>query len=73
MPVYLFEMENQTIRSPHYACQRVLSNSKNFVKQLFLRQQMGLVQVHIDTFNELRRSVSSLQMIGMGIGGIIGQ
>jgi hypothetical protein len=53
--------------------ERVLSSSKSFVQQLFLRQPMGLVQVQIDTSNELRRSVTSLQMIGLGIGGIIGQ
>jgi hypothetical protein len=34
---------------------------------------MGLLQVEIDTKNELRRSVTSIQMIGIGVGSIIGE
>jgi hypothetical protein len=34
---------------------------------------MGLLQVEIDTKNELRRSVTLIQMIGIGVGSIIGE
>jgi hypothetical protein len=64
---------DQNIKSQRYLCLSVLSNPGNFIKELFLRQSMGVVQVKTETCNELRRSVSSLQMIGIGIGGIIGQ
>jgi hypothetical protein len=66
-------IEPQRLRSNNHVGRQAISYSKNFVQRLFLRKPMGLLQVEIDTFNELRRSVTSLQMIGIGIGGIIGQ
>jgi hypothetical protein len=65
--------EDQNIQSKHYVCKRVLSYSASFFKQLILRKQMGLLQVEIDTDNVLRRSVTPIQMIGIGIGSIIGE
>jgi hypothetical protein len=73
MPVYLFEMENQAIRSPHYACQHILSNSKYFVKQLISRKSYKDLERETHTHNMLNSYVTPVQMIGMGIGGIIGQ
>ena len=50
---------------------RILSNLRLF-KRLFSRKPMDLVQTETDTSNELRRSVTSIQMIAISIGGIIG-
>ena len=41
-------------------------------KQLLSRKPMSSVQIETDTSNELRRSVNSIQMIAIAIGGIIG-
>ncbi len=59
--------------STNHACKQVLVHSKTFFQRLMLRKQMGLLQVEIDTKNELRRSVTPIQMIGIGIGGLIGR
>jgi hypothetical protein len=65
--------EDQTVRSKNHVGRQAVLYSKSFFKRLFLRKSMGLIQVETDTFNELRRSVTSLQMIGIGIGATIGQ
>ncbi len=61
------------MRSKNHVCERAFVHSKAFFQQLVLRKQMGLLQVEIDTKNELRRSVTSIQMIGIGVGSIIGE
>ncbi len=64
--------EHQNIKPKNYVRERILSNSKSFFGRLLLRKPMGLLQVEIDTLNELRRSVTPIQMIALAIGGIIG-
>ena len=44
----------------------------NLFKRLLSRKSMDLVQIETDTSNELRRSVTSIQMIALSIGGTIG-
>jgi len=63
----------QNMNSINHVCNRVLAHSKMFFQRLMLRKQMGLLQVEIDTQNELRRSVTPIQMIGIGLGNIIGE
>ena len=70
---YSSQNNNHDRKSQCDICHRMISNLKSFVGRLFSRQSMGTVQVHIDTFNELRRAVTSLQMIAVGVGAIIGQ
>jgi hypothetical protein len=64
---------HQNMKSKNYVCKKTLFCSKSFFKRLVLRKQMGSLQVEIDTHNELRRSLTSIQMIGIGIGSIIGE
>jgi len=64
--------EYKNINSKNHVCNRALAHSKVFFQRLILRKQMGLLQVEIDTQNELRRSVTPIQMIGIGLGNIIG-
>jgi hypothetical protein len=51
----------------------ILAHLRNFFQQLFLRKQMRSVQVEFDIKNVLRSSVTPVQMIGLGVGGIIGE
>lgn len=44
----------------------------NLFKRLLSRKSMDLIQIETDTSNELRRSVTSIQMIALSIGGTIG-
>ncbi len=73
MSVNSYANEFQNMQSKNHICKRAFAHSKTFFQQLVLRKQMGLLQVEIDTKNELRRSVTPIQMIGIGIGGLIGR
>jgi hypothetical protein len=53
--------------------ERLLAHLRNFFQQLFLRKQMRSVQVEFDTNNVLNSYVTPVQMIGLGVGGIIGE
>jgi hypothetical protein len=53
--------------------ERILAHLRNFFQQLFLRKQMRSVQVEFDTNNVLNSYVTPVQMIGLGVGGIIGE
>jgi hypothetical protein len=61
------------INSRNHVGRQALSCSKNFFERLILRKQMGTLQVEIDIDNQLRRSVTIVQMIGIGIGSTIGK
>ena len=62
------------MRQPKTHCgTKAWSCSMNIFKRLALRKQMNIIQVEIDTENDLSRSVTSLQLIGLGVGGIIGE
>jgi hypothetical protein len=65
--------EHQNMNSKNHVCNRLLAHSKTFFKRLFLRKEMGLLQVEIDTQNKLRESVTPIQMIAISLGNIIGE
>ena len=44
-----------------------------FLKQLFLRKPLEVVESETHYNQTLRRSVTPLQMVGLGVGGIIGE
>jgi hypothetical protein len=53
--------------------ERIFSYLQSFFQQLILRKKMSSVQVEFDIENILRSSVTQIQMLGLGIGGIIGE
>ena len=59
------------MRVKNNVVKRILSNHSLF-KRLVSRKPMGLVQIETDTSNQLRRSVTSFQMIAIAVGCIIG-
>jgi hypothetical protein len=73
MSVNLYANGLQNMKSKTHACERAFTHFKTFFQRLMLRKQMGLLQVEIGTKNELKRSVTPIQMIGIGIGGLIGR
>ena len=52
---------------------RALARSKTFIQRLTLRKEMGLLKVEIDQQNKLDPTVTPIQMIGIGMGSIIGE
>ncbi|CAF2604017.1 unnamed protein product [Rotaria sp. Silwood2] len=63
---------SSSIQSEHGACRKVLSSTKVFFKQLIARRPMDKLQAEIDTRNELRRDLSWIQLLAIGLGAIIG-
>ncbi len=63
----------QRINSINHVGRQAWSCSKNCFERLILRKQMGTLQVEIDIDNQLRRSVTIVQLIGIGIGCTIGK
>lgn len=61
------------INSRNHVGRQAWSCSKSFFERLILRKQMGTLQVEIDIDNRLRRSVTIVQLIGIGIGSTIGK
>ncbi|CAF4475562.1 unnamed protein product, partial [Rotaria sp. Silwood2] len=62
---------SSSIQSEHGACRKVLSSTKVFFKQLIARRPMDKLQAEIDTRNELRRDLSWIQLLAIGLGAII--
>ncbi|CAF4579062.1 unnamed protein product [Rotaria sp. Silwood2] len=60
------------IQSEHDNAKRVLSCTKVFFKQLSARKPMITLQAEIDTRNELRRDLSWIQLLAIGLGATIG-
>ncbi|CAF2820936.1 unnamed protein product [Rotaria sp. Silwood2] len=60
------------IQSEHDNAKRVLSCTKVFFKQLAARKPMITLQAEIDTRNELRRDLSWIQLLAIGLGATIG-
>ncbi|CAF2410478.1 unnamed protein product [Rotaria sp. Silwood2] len=58
--------------SMHNATERVLSGTKIFFKRLTRRKPMITLQAEIETRNELRRDLSWIQLLAIGLGAIIG-
>jgi hypothetical protein len=53
--------------------EQIFLHLQSFFRQLILRKKMSSVQVEFDIENILRSSVTQIQMIGLGIAGIIGE
>ncbi|CAF3347482.1 unnamed protein product [Rotaria sp. Silwood2] len=64
---------NLSSQSKNNASKRVLSCTKIFIKQLIERKPMIILQAEIDTQNELRRDLSWIQLLAIGLGAIIGE
>ena len=52
---------------------RTLSSVKSFMKQLTERKPMIKIQAEIDTQIEFRRTLNWVQLLGIGIGCMIGK
>ena len=55
------------------SCQRLWSCSTDFFQQLITRKPYYEIQREIYTNNKLKRSVTSIPMIALGLGGMIGE
>ncbi len=64
--------EHKNMNSKNYVCKQASAHSKTFFKRLILRKEMGLLKVEIDQQNRLNPTVTPIQMIGIGLGNIIG-
>ncbi|CAF1537170.1 unnamed protein product [Rotaria sordida] len=73
MPIDTSVENNSNIQSEYNARKRVLSCTKTFIKRLIARKPMEILQAEIDTRNELRRELSWIQLLAIGLGGTIGK
>jgi len=64
--------EHKNTNSKSHVCKRASAHSKTFLQRLTLRKEMGLLKVEIDQQNRLNPTVTPIQMIGIGLGNIIG-
>lgn len=60
-------------KSCKVGCHRAMSCPKDVFKRLFLRKSVGLVLREIATETPFIPKVTPIQMIGIGVGGIIGE
>ncbi|CAF2603781.1 unnamed protein product [Rotaria sp. Silwood2] len=63
--------DNLSIQSENNAGKRVVYCTKVFFKQLIERKPMDKLQAEIDTRNELRRDLSWIQLLAIGLGATI--
>jgi hypothetical protein len=54
-------------------CQRILACLQSFFEQLFSRKPYYLIETEVHINNPLRRFVTPVQMMALGVGGIIGK
>ncbi|CAF2973978.1 unnamed protein product [Rotaria sp. Silwood2] len=64
---------NSRIQSEHRASKRLLSCIQFFIKRLIARKPMIILQAEIDTQNELKRDLSWIQLLAIGLGATIGE
>ena len=53
--------------------QQILSCSLNFFKELIYRKPYGQLDEEVHVNNKLKRFVGSIPLIGLGVGGMIGE
>ncbi|CAF0883601.1 unnamed protein product [Rotaria sp. Silwood1] len=63
---------NSSCQPENNVRQRILSSTNTFIKRLIARKPMDILQAEIDTHNELRRDLSWIQLLAIGLGSIIG-
>jgi hypothetical protein len=65
--------DNERIRSNNHVVGQAFSSFKHFFKRLISRKSMEQLQSEIETKNEMRRTLNSYQLAGIGLGTIIGK
>ena len=64
---------NSKSRLNVHVVEQTLTSCKSFFKRINSRKLMATLQAEIETRNEMRRAVNSVQLIAIGLGGIIGE